>query len=60
MIKKGPCACWLVFDTIFSGAGVWCAFGINFATGDYSSFEKVVEAGLVIRDGENIHKDFSI
>ena len=38
MIKKGPCTCWLVFDTNFSGAGIWCAFGMNYVTGDYSSF----------------------
>jgi hypothetical protein len=36
MIKKGPCACWLVCDTNSSGAGVWCAFGINLFSGDYS------------------------
>ena len=38
MTKKGPCTCWLVFDTNFSGAGIWCVLGMNFVTGDYSSF----------------------
>ncbi|MBQ9263124.1 MAG: hypothetical protein IJ189_02800, partial [Clostridia bacterium] len=33
MIKKDPCACWLAFDTNFSGAGVWWSFGIRFVTG---------------------------
>ena len=38
MIKKGPCVCWLVFDTNFSGAGVWFAFGINLVSGDDSFY----------------------
>jgi len=38
MIKKDPCACWLVFDTNFSGAGIWGSFGMNFATGDNSFY----------------------
>jgi hypothetical protein len=29
MIKKDPCACWLVCDTNFSGAGIWWLFGID-------------------------------
>ena len=36
LVKKDPCACWLVCDTNFSGAGVWCAFGINLVSGDDS------------------------
>ena len=36
MIKKDPCACWLVCDTNFSGAGVWCSYGINLVSGDDS------------------------